>query len=77
MLNEKSQMQSGNTGRSEKEDSCVQHPVSSQAKGYSPKPMSERTSVLEKLNKIKEIKRREEEERKASKKKIKRNDMSL
>ena len=77
MLNEKRQMQSGNTGRSEKEDSFVQHPVSSQAKGYSPKPMSERTSVLEKLNKNKEIKRKEEEERKAIKKKIKRNDMSL
>ena len=34
-------------------------------------------SVLEKLNKNKEIKRKEEEERKAIKKKIKRNDMSL
>lgn len=55
----------------------MQHPVSSQAKGYSTKPMAERTSVLEKLNKNKEIKRKEEEERKASKKKIKRNDMSL
>lgn len=77
MLNEKRQMQSGNTGRSEKEDPSVQHPVSSQAKGYFPKPMEKRTSVLEKLNKNKEIKRREEEERKASKKKIKRNDMSL
>lgn len=70
-------MQSGNTGRSEKEGQSVQHPVSSQAKGYSTKPMAERTSVLEKLNKNKEIKRKEEEERKASKKKIKRNDMSL
>ena len=77
MLNEKRQMQSGNTGRSEKEDPSVQHPVSSQATAYSLKPMEERTSVLEKLNKNKEIKRKEEEERKASKKKIKRNDMSL
>ena len=77
MLNEKSQIQSGNTGRSEKEDLSVQHPVSSQVKGYSPKPVAERTSVLEKLNKNKEIKRKEEEERKASKMRIKRNDMSL
>ena len=77
MLNEKRQMQSGNTGRSEKEDPSVQHLVSSQATAYSLKPMEERTSVLEKLNKNKEIKRKEEEERKASKKKIKRNDMSL
>ncbi|MCR1919641.1 hypothetical protein NSA48_11475 [Frisingicoccus caecimuris] len=77
ILNEKRQMQSGNTGRSEKEDPSAQHPVSSQAKGYSQKPMAERTPVLEKLNKNKEIKRKEEQERKASKQKIKRNDMSL
>ena len=42
MLNEKRQMQSGNTGRSEKEDPSVKHPVSSQVKGYSPKPVAEK-----------------------------------
>ena len=77
MLNEKNRQKSDDTGRTEKENLSVQHPVSSQTKEYSPKPMEERTSVLAKLNQNKEAKRKAEEERKAAKKKIKRNDMSL
>ena len=77
MLNEKNRHQSGDNGRTEKENLSERHPVSSQTKEYSPKPMEERTSVLAKLNQNKEAKRKAEEERKAAKKKITRNDMSL